>query len=229
MLMHGRYKLVKPLNLLNTMNRSRVLNLIGTGSMIYFFPFLFFLYAGATAQTSTVGLIRDGERWNLAVNGQPVIIKGVVGHTFLEKAKAYGCNSVRTSWRAEQLAQVSELGMHALVNLPARAERDGMNYDDTTTVKLQTEELVSIVKATKDHPAVLMWAIGNELDYIPPLQPFNPKVWDAVNQVAKAIHDIDPHHPVMTVIGTSMMHKVADIVKRCPDIDLLGINSYGDL
>jgi beta-galactosidase/beta-glucuronidase len=174
-------------------------------------------------------LIQVGERWNLAVNGQPVIIKGVVGHTYLEKAKAYGCNSVRTGWRAEQINQVSELGMHALVNLPAKAERNGMNFDDTTAVNLQTEELISIVKATKDHPAVLMWAIGNELDYIPPLQPFNPKVWDSVNQVAKAIQDIDPHHPVMTVIDTSMMHKVADIVKRCPDIDLLGINTYGDI
>jgi hypothetical protein len=54
-------------------------------------------------------------------------------------------------------------------------------------------------------------------------------VWDAVNQAAKAIKAIDPNHPVMTVIGTSMMEKVADIVKRCPDIDLLGINSYGDI
>lgn len=79
------------------------------------------------------------------------------------------------------------------------------------------------------HPAVLMWAIGNELDYIPPLEPFNPKVWDGVNDAAKAIHKIDPNHPVMTVIGTSMMKKVADIKKRCPDIDLLGINTYGDI
>ncbi len=74
-----------------------------------------------------------------------------------------------------------------------------------------------------------MWAIGNELDFIPPLKPFNPKVWDAVNEAARAIHAIDPDHPVMTVIGTSMMDKVADIVKRCPDLDLLGINTYGDI
>jgi hypothetical protein len=26
-----------------------------------------------------------------------------------------------------------------------------------------------------------------------------------INQAAKAIHAIDPNHPVMTVIGTSMM------------------------
>jgi hypothetical protein len=104
-----------------------------------------------------------------------------------------------------------------------------MNYNDTSAVREQTDMIVSIVKKTMNHPAVLMWAIGNELDFVPPLEPFNPRVWDAVNQAAKAIHAVDPNHLVMTVIGTSMMGKVADIVKRCPDIDLLGINTYGDI
>jgi hypothetical protein len=184
----------------------------------------------ASAQKSIVKIIQDGGgRWSLSVDGQPFPIKGVVGNSFLEKAKGYGANSIRTGWQTEHLEKAYKLGLKVLVNLPARAERDGMNYDDTAAIRAQTERIISIVEKTKDHPAVLMWAIGNELDYIPPLQPFNPKVWDAVNQAARAIHAIDPDHPVMTVIGTSMMHKVADIVKRCPDIDLLGINSYGDI
>jgi hypothetical protein len=33
----------------------------------------------------------------------------------------------------------------------------------------------------------------------------------------------------MTVIGTSMIEKIAEIVKRCPSLDLLGINTYGDM
>ncbi|HBE43032.1 MAG TPA: hypothetical protein DDW27_17875, partial [Bacteroidales bacterium] len=148
---------------------------------------------------------------------------------YLNKVKDYGGNSVRAGSQIELLDEVHNAGLTALVNLPARAERDGMDYNDTAAVRKQTERIVSIVNQTKDHPAVLMWAIGNELDYIPPYEPFNPKVWDAVNQAAKAIHSIDPHHPVMTVIGTSMMYKVKDIVNRCPDIDLLGINTYGDL
>jgi hypothetical protein len=119
--------------------------------------------------------------------------------------------------------------LNALVNLPADAERYGMNYKDTSAIRKQTNEIISIVNMTKDHPAVLMWAIGNELDFIPPLEPFNPRVWDAVNQAAKAIHAIDSNHPVITVIGTSMIGKIADIVKRCPDLDLLGINTYGDI
>jgi hypothetical protein len=176
-----------------------------------------------------IEILKNGNQWKLQVNNQPFFIKGVVGHTYLEKVKQYGGNSIRIGWKKEELDQVTQLDLNALVNLPANAERYGMDYNDTSAIRKQTQKITEIVKKTKDHPAVLMWAIGNELDYIPGTKPFNPKVWDAVNQAAKAIKAIDPNHPVMTVIGTSMMEKVADIVKRCPNIDLLGINSYGDI
>jgi hypothetical protein len=191
--------------------------------------FLCFSFMESKGQTNTVIINKKNNSWNLSVNGQSFYVKGVVGDTYLEKVREYGGNSIRTGFEKEQLDKVHKLGLNALVNLPARAERDGMNYNDTSEIRKQTEKIISIVKITKDHPAVFMWAIGNELDFIPPLEPFNPKVWDAVNQAAKAIHAIDSNHPVMTVIGTSMMEKVADIVKRCPDLDLLGINSYGDI
>jgi hypothetical protein len=182
-----------------------------------------------SGQNKKVSLLKSGGSWQLQINGKDFYIKGVVGNSYLEKVKEYGGNSIRIGSRKEQLDNAYQLGLYALVNLPARAERDGMNYNDTSLVRKQTDKIISVVKSTKDHPAVLMWAIGNELDYIPPLQPFNPKVWDAVNSAAKAIKAADPYHPVMTVIGTSMMEKVADIVKRCPDLDLLGINTYGDI
>jgi hypothetical protein len=182
-----------------------------------------------SGQGSSVRIIMTDSSWKLEVNGDPFFIKGVVGFSYPEKINEYGGNSVRMGSRKSDLDNANDLGLKALVNLPAGAERDGMNYDDTVSVRNQTEKIVSIIRNLKDHPAVLMWAIGNELDFIPPTKPFNPKVWDAVNQAAKAIHAIDKNHPVMTVIGTSMMWKVADIVKRCPDLDLLGINSYGDI
>ncbi|MFN8254399.1 MAG: glycoside hydrolase family 2 TIM barrel-domain containing protein [Bacteroidales bacterium] len=190
-----------------------------TGLMIITWPTL----------SQSITIERKGNGWQLNVNNQNYSIKGIVGHTYLEKAKAYGANSVRIGYEKEELVKVERLGLKALVNLPADAERYGFDYSNQQAVDKQTNEIIEIVKKIKDHPAVLMWAIGNELDYIPPLKPFNPKVWDAINQAAKAIKEIDPNHPVMTVIGTSMMEKVADIVKQCPDIDLLGINTYGDI
>lgn len=180
-------------------------------------------------QKNTVKIENENGTWSLNLNGNSFFIKGVVGDTYLEKVQGYGGNSIRMGSRKENLDKAKQLGLYVLVNLPAGAERYGFSYDDTSAIRKQTERIVSIVNSTKDHPTVLMWAVGNELDFVPPNNPFNPKVWDAVNQAAREIHKIDPDHPVMTVIGTSRMYKVADIVERCPDLDLLGINSYGDI
>jgi len=188
-----------------------------------------FLCTSISGFGQTIKMEQKSGNWQLLVDNRPFFIKGVVGDTYLEKVKAYGGNSVRIGSGKEELDKAQQLGLKALVNLPANAERYGFDYNNKEAVQKQTKKIIEIVRKTKDHPAVLMWTIGNELDYIPGTKPFNPKVWDAVNDAAKAIKAIDPNHPVMTVIGTSMMEKVADIVKRCPDLDLLGINTYGDI
>jgi hypothetical protein len=180
-------------------------------------------------QKNIVKITNANNSWSLILNGNPFFVKGVVGDTYLDKVQGYGGNSIRTGSRKENLDKARQLGLYVLVNLPAGAERYGFSYDDTAAVRKQTDKIISIVNNTKDHPSVLMWAVGNELDFVPPNNPFNPKVWDAVNLAAKEIKKTDPDHPVMTVIGTSRMYKIADIVKRCPDLDLLGINSYGDI
>ncbi|MGE5393907.1 MAG: glycoside hydrolase family 2 TIM barrel-domain containing protein [Candidatus Saccharibacteria bacterium] len=193
---------------------------------LFFLVLLLIAHKGYSQKTE---IVKQGNQWKLMVDNKPFFVKGVVGHTFLEKVKLYGGNSIRIGYKKEELDQVITLGLNALVNLPANAERYGFDYNDTAAVRKQTDRIREIVRTTKDHPAVLMWAIGNELDYIPGTKPFNPKVWVAVNEAARAIKAIDPNHPVMTVIGTSMMEKVADIVRLCPDLDLLGINTYGDI
>ncbi|HOW39314.1 MAG TPA: glycoside hydrolase family 2 TIM barrel-domain containing protein [Bacteroidales bacterium] len=190
---------------------------------------LSFAISSLQGQQNVVKIIKDNNSFSLEVNGNAFFIKGVVGDTFLEKVSQYGGNSIRMGSGKEGLDKAQKLGLKVLVNLPANAERYGFDYNDTAAVRKQTDRIKEIVKNTKDHPAVLMWAVGNELDFIPPNNTFNPKVWDAVNYAAREIKKTDPDHPVMTVIGTSRMYKVADIVKRCPDLDLLGINSYGDI
>jgi beta-galactosidase/beta-glucuronidase len=165
------------------------------------------------------------------VNNKPYFIKGAVGNDYLEKLKQYGGNSIRTGSKKTILDEAHALGLTALVNLPVRAERDGMNYDDTAAVRKQHEKVIEIVRNTKDHPAVIMWALGNELDFIEANVKlrYNQKVWEAVNALAKEIHRIDPHHPVMTVVGSINKEKINDLLRNCPDLDLLGVNEYGDL
>ncbi len=189
------------------------------------------LYSGCNTSKQNLPEIqirKEGSSYNLIRNGAPYFIKGVVGNSFEDKLKKYGANSVRI-WREfqEGLDQANEEGLSVLVSLPIRAERDGMDYDNPQMVKEQFDTIMEMVRSIKDHPALLMYAIGNELDYIPGTLPYKLSVWDAVNQIASAIHQIDPGHPVMTVVGDSMFEKIRDLKKRAPALDLLGLNMYG--
>lgn len=193
--------------------------------------YVFTSYGQTTVNSTKVKIVKNKNTFQLLVNNKPYFIKGAVGSDYLEKLQQYGGNSIRTGSNPATLDKAHLLGLTALVNLPVRAERDGMNYDDTGAVRMQHEKVMDIVRKTKDHPAVIMWALGNELDFIQAnvKEHYNIKVWDAVNALAKEIHHLDPYHPVMTVVGSIDSGKIRDLITNCPALDLLGINEYGDL
>ncbi|MEJ7766437.1 MAG: glycoside hydrolase family 2 TIM barrel-domain containing protein [Chitinophagaceae bacterium] len=188
-------------------------------------------YSQQISKIKRVKIIKRKNTFELLVNSRPYFIKGAVGSDYLEKLKNYGGNSIRTGGNIQILNKAQSLGLTALINLPVTAERDGMNYDDSAAVKTQHEKVMEIVRKTKKHPAVIMWALGNELDFIQAnvKERYNSKVWEAVEALTKEIHRIDPYHPVMTVVGSIDAGKIKDLVAKCPSLDLLGINEYGDL
>ena len=172
---------------------------------------------------------RDGA-WQLLRAQEPFYVKGAVGWESFDLLRRCGANSVRTGANKASLDRVQAAGLTALVNLPVRGERNQMNWDDEKMVAEQEQRVLQIVRALKDHPAVMFWAVGNELDWIPPGVPYSPKLWQRLNTIAAQIHAIDPHHPVMTVVGTGQYEqKIQEMAKQCTDMDLLGINAYGDL
>jgi hypothetical protein len=200
-------------------------------SVLVFSVYVLTIHARTISKTTKVTITKNKSGFQLLVNNKPYFIRGAVGSDYLEKLKQYGGNSIRTGSKVEVLDKADSLGLTALVNLPVRAERDGMNYDDTAAVRMQYEKVMDIVRKTKEHPAVIMWALGNELDFIQANVKlhYNIKVWDAVNALANEIHKVDPNHPVMTVVGSIDSGKITDLINRAPALDLLGINEYGDL
>jgi len=177
-----------------------------------------------------VELRKTDSGWVLQRNGEPYFIKGVVGRQQMELAASYGANSIRI-WRGtrEHLDRAHALGLSVLYALPVSPERDGFDYDDQEAVQTQFNEVLEEVKKLRDHPAVLFWQLGNELDFVAPGVDPNWKVFDAVNDMAKAIHEEDPERPVLTVIGSGNRKKIDIIMEKCPDLDLLGSNAYGDI
>ena len=169
--------------------------------------------------------------WQLLRDGQPYFIKGVGGNGPLTLLKDLGGNSVRT-WGADdlgpQLDQAQQLGISVCVGiwLGHEDKNNHFNYSDPKQVATQFARAKAAILKYKDNPAVLMWGIGNEMEGNPGDK---EQIWKAVNDIAKMAKQLDPNHPTMTVvaeIGGDAI-KVKAIQKYCPDIDIIGINSYG--
>jgi hypothetical protein len=117
-----------------------------------------------------------------------------------------------------------------MANLPVRGERNGLDWDNAEQVEEQKRKVLAVVRELKDHPALMFWSVGNELDHIPGKPSYHPQIWDRLNDLAVAIKQIDTNHPVLTVVGTGHYErKVQEIAAACKDMDLLGVNAYGDL
>lgn len=170
----------------------------------------------------------DG-KYQLYRAGKPYYIKGA-GIEFGDIANlaSHGANSMRT-WRTDSAQKVLDLayenGLTVMMGLDVGRERHGFDYNDTAMVKEQLELVKGEVLKYKDHPALLAWGIGNELN----LWYRNKKVWDAVNDIAKMIHEVDGNHPATTMLSGIGKDEIDYIKENCPDIDFICIQMYGDV
>ena len=119
----------------------------------------------------------------------------------------------------------SALGLSVTVGIWLGHERHGFDYDDETQVRKQLERARQAVLRYKDHPAVLLWGIGNEMEGFGSGD--NPAIWEAVNDIAAMVKKLDPLHPTMSVTAELGGGRIEGVQKRCPAIDIHGINSYG--
>ena len=169
-----------------------------------------------------------GGKFELLRDGSPFFIKGGGGSQHLGALKRAGGNSFRT-WGVDNLDALLEeaqgLGLTTTVGIWLGHPRHGFRYDNEGSVRNQFDSTRATIRMFKDQPAVLIWGLGNEMEG----DGNDPKVWRAINDLAKMAHAEDPNHPTMTVIAELGKDniKLEMFRKHCPDIDILGVNSYG--
>lgn len=179
---------------------------------------------------SKVELVNNDGRFTLLRNGEPFPIKGVGGTTQLGLLASCGGNSIRT-WDTDDLGwlldDAHKHGIAVCAGIWMGHQRHGFDYQKQDAVLKQLDEALKVVRQYKDHPALLMWGVGNEMEG----EGGDPSVWYAVNHLAREIKRIDSDHPTMTVIAElgSDASKVKSIERFCPDVDIVGVNSYGGI
>jgi hypothetical protein len=182
---------------------------------------------------SKVELKRQSQKYQLSIDDKPFYIKGAGLELGSIKSLAdYGGNAFRT-WRVANgeksglqiLDEAYEHGLMVCMGLDVARQRHGFDYSDKQAVAEQLAAMEQDVLALKDHPALLMWGIGNELN----LRHSNPKVWNAVNDISTMIHRLDPNHPTTTMLAGAEPDVINLVVSRCPDLDLLSFQLYGEI
>ena len=175
---------------------------------------------------AVVSIQMDENGFQLIRDGSPYFIKGIGGHRHLERAVAAGANSIRT-WSSHEAGQVLDqaerLGM--TVTLGIWLSHKPEDYLDPDYRDRKRKAVVELANRHRAHPALLMWALGNEINLLGASTPF---AWEFVNELADLIKTADPRHPVISVI--SYDESAANMVAtHAPEIDALGINAYGAL
>jgi len=170
-----------------------------------------------------VTITRATRGFELERDDKPYPVRGACAWDHLAELKAGGGNSIRT-WGArddpELYDRAEALGLSVCAGIWFDWVPDRPEY-----MRQQFESICQHVRTYKAHPAVLMWGIGNEYER----GVTDPALWRAIEELARAIKEIDPNHPAITVVAEVDREKVAALKQYCPSLDALGVNSYGGL
>jgi hypothetical protein len=146
-------------------------------------------------------------------------------------ARDMGANAVRTWGIASQRYFNQALNNGLLVDAGVWFDpvRNGKphSYTDARYREQLTQEVMTYVKIMKHHPALLSWNLGNEVFSHTDSEKERIAFGTFLKQLIDAVHKEDPNHPVIYSCpdGTSELRYLK---KYVPNLDILGINTYGE-
>ncbi len=175
----------------------------------------------------------DGH-FTLLRNGEPFVMQGAGGRSHIDRLLASGGNTVRT-WGIDDLGRkiegkpfldyMYERGLAVLAGIWVQHERHGFDYTDPEQLERQRRVVREAVETYRDHPAIIVWGLGNEMEAFRGEADDAP-VWREVNILARIVKEADPNRPVMTTVAGVTPEKVASVIRHAPEVDILGVNAY---
>ena len=106
----------------------------------------------------------------------------------------------------------------------------GLDIDPASqnNVREQTKtDFREMIAANKNHPAILMWSIGNELNASTMYGSNKANLFSLINEMAEEAHAEDANHPVTTPLADEdLMNTISTYNSAVPDLDIWGANIY---
>lgn len=215
-------------NLKFTLIKNTIIITIAT----FLFVYITISFAQYEMKPSHVVIKKVEGKYHFFVNGKQFDIKGVGGEGRFALLHESGGNSFRTwgSYRGLQiLDSAKKYDMMIAMGLGMRQQLHGFDYNDSVAVAEQFERIKKSVDEFKNHPNLLCWVAGNELNLMSRGESLNPKVYDALKEVVDYIHKTDPNHPVTTAFAGVDAKAIHIALEHCPELDFLSLQVYGGL
>lgn len=180
-------------------------------------------------QTAKVYIDEQNGRYSIVRNGKPFEVKGAGGYSHFRELHEAGGNTLRiwdTTHLAQTLDSASKYDLAVIVGLPIPNSGDIALYQSETANASRYQALQALVRQYKKHPAVLMWCLGNELDF--PYKWVYTDFYSSFNALTDMIHEEDPDHPVTTTVLNFNPKYIFNIRLRC-DVDLISFNIFSTI
>ncbi|HSF53650.1 MAG TPA: glycoside hydrolase family 2 TIM barrel-domain containing protein, partial [Algoriphagus sp.] len=138
---------------------------------LFFIAFILFTSCNkedAKNQNPTVEVKYINGKAQLYRHGEPYFIKGAAGTEHLNLVAEFGGNSIRT-WSLDDadriLDEAHALGLTVTLGLDIGRPAWGndFSYWKFWEIDNQIEQLRPFIEKYKNHPALLMWGVGNEV------------------------------------------------------------------
>ncbi len=172
---------------------------------------------------------QNGEGYTLLRAGKPFRIHGASGQPrYLRELAEAGGNCLRvydTLGLGQVLDSAHHYGIAVIADLPLPKSRYLQFYRDPEQVSATYEAYQALVRRHKGHPALLMWMLGNELDF--PYKPNYAPFYSVYNDLLDMIKREDGQHPVATALTNFQRRTLTNIRLKVPGLDILGINTFG--
>lgn len=169
-------------------------------------------------------------RYTLIRDGKPFLVKGAAGMNDLDMLQLAGGNTIRT-WDTLNLGRILDSAhkhnIAVIAGFPMPVSSILSFYNDTVKVNAQYVTFRKVVERYRSHPALLMWCLGNEVDF--PYSTTYKNFYRAYNRLLRMIHEDDPDHPVTTALVNMNRRCIYNIRWKIPDLDLISFNIFGEL
>jgi beta-galactosidase/beta-glucuronidase len=182
-------------------------------------------------QVGKVVVKKDATGYHLWKDNKPFYINGAAGFEHFKELKEAGGNVMRT-WDTTHLQSILDSaqanGLFVMVGFPMLESRYmAQFYDHDSHTQKQYEDFKKVVQRYRHHPSLLIWCLGNELDF--PFRPSYANFYRTFNRLVKMIKEEDPDHPITTTLVNYERRPILNILTKVKGLDFISINTFGKL